>query len=195
MSDLSIFWLSYFLLLAFGLVVLRIIVRRDYLRRGRLSKPVSLLQAALFFIYGGFPVIYLNDDWPVVHVPTAVKFIGLAFIILGLSFLFFGMIKLGILRSIGRGEEHLELAGIYCGIRNPQALACGLYVVGFAMLWPSWQALAWAILYFVLIHVMIITEEEHLLRIHGDEYAKYCREVPRYFRLHSLVVCLTVITT
>jgi protein-S-isoprenylcysteine O-methyltransferase Ste14 len=185
MSDLSIFWLSYFLLLAFGLVVLRIIVRREYLRRGRLSKPVSLLQSALFFIYGGFPAIYLNGDWPVVHVAGVVHLLGIAFIIIGLASLFYGMIRLGILRSVGRGEEHLELMGIYRRTRNPQALACGLYVVGFTILWPSWQALAWVILYFVFIHIMIITEEEHLLRIHGDKYEQYCQEVPRYFGFDS----------
>jgi protein-S-isoprenylcysteine O-methyltransferase Ste14 len=146
---------------------------------------VALLQALLFFIYGGFPYLYLSKDWPAVHVPAIFHFPGITFIIIGLTGLFFGMIKLGISRSVGRGEKKLQRSGIYRRTRNPQALACGLYVVGFAILWPSWQALAWAMLFFVLIHMMIITEEQHLLHIHGQEYMKYCQEVPRYLGLNS----------
>jgi protein-S-isoprenylcysteine O-methyltransferase Ste14 len=79
----------------------------------------------------------------------------------------------------------LAQSGIYRKSRNPQALACGLYVLGFTVLWPLWYALGWAILYAILIHIMIITEEEHLLRAHGEGYVKYGRDVPRYFSLRS----------
>jgi protein-S-isoprenylcysteine O-methyltransferase Ste14 len=111
----------------------------------------------------------------------------MAAIILGLGFLFYGMVVLGLLPSIGRGRKGLTQSGIYRNTRNPQALACGLYVVGFTVLWPSWYAVGWAILNAILIHTMIITEEEHLLRAYGEGYAKYCRDVPRYFSLSSWI--------
>ena len=44
-------------------------------------------------------------------------------------------------------------------------------------------ALAWALLYPILIHTMIITEEEHLLNTHGETYAEFCRKVPRYLAI------------
>ena len=185
MSDLIIFFLAYCLLLIFGIVILRVVVRRDYLSRGRLSVPVSMLQAVLFFTYGGFPYLYLPRDWPAVHVPTIVHILGITFIIIGLAGLFYGMIKLGIFRSMGHSETKLQRSGIYSKTRNPQALACGLYVIGFTILWPSWQALAWAILYPILIHMMIITEEQYLLKIYGKEYLDYCQEVPRYLDIRS----------
>lgn len=146
---------------------------------------MSVLQAVLFFTYGGFPYLYLPKDWPAVHVFPIVHILGITFIIIGLAGLFYGMIKLGIFRSVGRGEKKLQRTGIYRRTRNPQALACGLYVIGFALLWPSWQALAWAMLYFVFIHMMIIIEEEHLLHIYGKKYQEYCQEVPRYLGLSS----------
>jgi protein-S-isoprenylcysteine O-methyltransferase Ste14 len=55
------------------------------------------------------------------------------------------------------------------------------------MLWPSWYAVEWAILYFVLIHMMILTEEEHLLNTHGEQYREYCQEVPRNLWFRGMV--------
>lgn len=185
MSDLTTYIVSYAALLSMGLIVLRPLARRDYLRRGRLSVFTALLQALVWFIYGGFPIFYLTEDWPAVHVNLLVHIIGLTAIIIGLGFLFYAMLWLGLPRSLGRGKKALEQNRLYRKSRNPQALACALYVIGFAMLWPSWHALAWAILYFVLIHVMIVTEEEHLLRAHGEQYANYCQEVPRYLTVRS----------
>lgn len=92
------------------------------------------------------------------------------------------MFRLGVLRSLGHGTKELEQSSLYRITRNPQALACALYVIGFAMLWPSWYSEGWAFLYFVLIHVMVLTEEEHLLRTYGQQYKVYCKQVPRYIR-------------
>jgi protein-S-isoprenylcysteine O-methyltransferase Ste14 len=51
---------------------------------------------------------------------------------------------------------------------------------GFVVLWPSGYALGWFFLFAILMHMMILTEEEHLQRIHGEEYVQYCKQVPRY---------------
>jgi len=96
-----------------------------------------------------------------------------------LAVLLYGMVRLGMLRSVGRGDGKLEQSGLYAISRNPQALACGLYVAGFVLLWPSWYAAGWAILFFILIHAMIRTEEEHLLETHGQKYLDYLRRAPR----------------
>lgn len=182
--DERAYLLAYCLLLASGLIILRLIVRRDYLRRGRLSIVAAILQALLFFAYGGFPYVYLPADWPAIHANWLVHVIGLTCIIAGLGFLFYGMAKLGVQQSLGLGSGRLARTGIYHRCRNPQALACGLYVAGFTMLWPSWYAIGWAALYVVLIHVMVLTEEEHLLHIDPEGYEKYRQDVPRYIPFH-----------
>lgn len=53
-------------------------------------------------------------------------------------------------------------------------------VLGIALRWPSWYALGWMLLFVAMIHMMVITEEEHLRDVFGEEYVRYCKKVPRY---------------
>ena len=43
-----------------------------------------------------------------------------------------------------------------------------------------WYALGWVLIFLVMIHTMVLTEEEHLRNTFGDEYVQYCQRVPRY---------------
>lgn len=185
MNDICIYLIGYLLLIIAGIFVLRFLVRRDYRRRGRLSIWVTFLQSLLFFTYGGFPTIYLSSDWPEVHVGWFLHGFGLLLLTAGLIFLLLWMIRLGVLTSMGRGKGRLETEGIYRYTRNPQALACGLFVLGFSLLWPSWFALGWILLYTFLIHLMVLTEEEHLTRQFGGAYLAYCMKVPRYLGIRK----------
>jgi protein-S-isoprenylcysteine O-methyltransferase Ste14 len=185
MRDQSLYLFAYVLLLSSGLIILRIIVRREYRNRGRLALIPTTLQAVLFFVYGGFPALYLTEDWPAVYVNQFQHVFGLFLLLGGLTLLLYGVALLGFLRSVGQGKPELEQAGLYRLTRNPQALACGCYVLGFTLLWPSWYAVGWAVIYVILIHAMVLTEEEHLRRIHGPKYEAYCQQVPRYLRWGS----------
>jgi protein-S-isoprenylcysteine O-methyltransferase Ste14 len=178
--DLSLYLLAYVLLLIAGLGILLVVVRRAYRQQGRLGFLPATLQGALFFVYGGFPALYLEADWPALHGKPVQHVLGLILLFGGLGGLLYGMIHLGLLRSVGGGKPALVQAGLYRYTRNPQALACGGYVLGFAVLWPSWYAAGWAVLYAILIHAMVLTEEEHLQRVHGPAYEAYCQQVPRY---------------
>ena len=71
-------------------------------------------------------------------------------------------------------------SGPYRITRNPQIVGGSLLVIGTTLLWPSWYALGWIALYGVVAHLMVITEEENLHRVFGEEYAQYCERVPRY---------------
>ena len=183
MSRLSLYLIASILLFSFGFVTLRYLVPHSYLKHGKLSSPMVLLQTLLFFLYGGFPYIYLDRDWPGVSVSLIPHIIGVFLVFLGLGVLFDGMVQLGFTRFLGRGEPRLVHRGIYRSTRNPQAMACGAYVIGFLMLWPSWYALGWVMLYFVYIQMMVSAEEQHLRRVLGHEYDAYCSRVPRYIRM------------
>lgn len=178
---------AYILLLCSGVFVLRVLIPRDYSKRGSLSPLIAFLQALVFFIYGGFPYLYLGNDWPVVSVPLFLRVIGSCLIFAGLGFLGYGVIRLGIVRSLGMNSFRLEQSGLYRFSRNPQAIACGLYVIGFFILWPSWYAAGWVFLYFVFIHIMVLAEEEFLQKQYGLEYTQYCKEVPRYLGRSSIL--------
>ncbi|HSF83938.1 MAG TPA: isoprenylcysteine carboxylmethyltransferase family protein [Anaerolineales bacterium] len=180
MTGLGIYLLAVFLLLVSAIFVLRGFVRRDYSTRGRLSVVVAALQAIVFFVYGGFPALYLPGDWPVSRVRPWLRESGLVCIVTGLGILILGMLWLGLLRSLGRKTTGLIQGGFYRFSRNPQVLGCVLYIVGFVILWPSWYAAGWGLLFLPIIHVMVLTEEEHLLTIFGSDYRSYCERVPRY---------------
>ena len=55
------------------------------------------------------------------------------------------------------------------------------------MQWPSLYALGWLVMYSLISHWMVITEEEHLTRIFGEEYLMYFSEVPRYLGIPKKV--------
>ena len=180
MDTLWIYLIAYALLLAAGWFILRVLTPRVYRRHGKLTRPAAAVQALLFFTFGGFPMIYLPRDWPAISVSLPQRILGDLVLFTGLGFTLYGIARLGWRRSVGRGGVRLKRTGLYGRSRNPQCIACGLYVIGFLILWPSGYALGWASLYPVLIHWMIRTEEAHLLHLHGEEYAEYCDQVPRY---------------
>ena len=76
MSKFSLYIISYLVFLIAGIIILRHLVRRDYLRRGKLSPLITFLQATLFFVYGGFPYLYLENDWPAIYVPGFFLYLG-----------------------------------------------------------------------------------------------------------------------
>jgi len=180
-SEVTLYGIAYICLLAYGLLILGYFVPRDYRKHGTLSPLVATLQAALFFAYGGFPVIYLHNDWPASSVPPIQYYIGLLLLALGVVTLVALISRFGFMRSLGGGEQKLYQSGLYASSRNPQAIACSFYVFGFFLLWPSWYAAGWGLLYFLLIHLMVLAEERHLRRTHGQAYADYCIKVPRYY--------------
>ena len=180
MNILTTYLLSITLLFVAAIVIFKVFVRRDYLRRGYLSVPSSALQVLLFFVYGGFPSIYLPDEWPMSHVNLVLRVIGWTFITIGVAIILYGALRLGILQSLGLQKGIFRETGLYRATRNPQVLGCALYVIGFVMLWPSWVALGWGILFAPILHIMVLTEEEHLRNTYGQDYERYCKRVPRY---------------
>lgn len=79
----------------------------------------------------------------------------------------------------------LEVKGLICEgpyriTRNPQVLGGYFLVIGTTVQWPSWYGLGWIILYGLIMHWMVITEEEYLQGIFGKAYKVYCEQTPRY---------------
>jgi len=163
----------------------RVVVRRDYLQKGKL-KPVSVfLETLIFFILGGFPYLYVPRARPAVKLELSLEIIGWAILVAGLVLMLAGMGQLGARRIFGQGSNSLEQRGLYSFSRNPQILGCWLYVMGFTALWPSWYALGWACLFWLVTHIMVLTEEEYLHSVFGEEFRKYCENVPRYIGRRS----------
>lgn len=178
-----VFLLALSILLAFGVFVIRILMRREYERRGALSKPASFLFTAVFFGIGFFIWFDLWAGTPPPLLGETAWRIGWVLFSLGLAGMVGMMIWLGIRRSFGVQTKGLNQSGPYRYSRNPQTVVCSLIMISFALFWPSWHAFGWLAVYFILVHLVVITEEEHLQRVFGEEYKRYCHRTPRYLGL------------
>jgi protein-S-isoprenylcysteine O-methyltransferase Ste14 len=174
-------------LLLFGVayLVFRVIVRREYRLRGHLTWLSSALQLLVFVGLMSFPYLFNPSEWALFWLlagPTSPQqqIAGLIIILLGFVVAFGIMAWFGLRRAFGLETLGLIRSGPYRLTRNPQILGGYLMVVGITLQWPSWYAVTWIALYGVIGHWMILTEEEHLHKVFGNEYASYCEQVPRY---------------
>lgn len=181
-------WLYLFaaaLLLLAAYIVFRKIVRKDYLIKGKLSWPVSLLQLLVFAALMALPYLYNPPDWALFwDFENASEpwrgYLGFSLIIGGFIVAFGTMFWFGMRRAFGRQTAGLVRGGPYRWSRNPQILGGYLLLLGTAVQRPSLYALGWIALYGIVGHMMILTEEEYLQMQYGDAYHSYCAKVPRY---------------
>lgn len=176
------------LLLIVTFIIFRRIVRRDYLRRGRLTLVSTMLETVIWGAYLSFPYLYNPPAWAAFWLPDhavhpLLRYVGMILIVTGFVFGLIAMASLGFRRSFGQEVNALKQTGLYALTRNPQIVLFSPLIVGLALRWPSWYALGWVILFSAMIHLMVLTEEEHLRQAFGEEYARYCKRVPRYLGL------------
>jgi protein-S-isoprenylcysteine O-methyltransferase Ste14 len=176
------------LLLLTAWVVFRMLVRRSYRERGRLTPLVGFLELLVWLLYVAFPTLYNPIDWWLVWfadppVGPVLTLIGSALVIVGMGSAVAAMLSLGMGVVMGQQSGGLKQTGWYGLSRNPQIVGLGLAVTGVALLWPSWYALGWVVLGAAIAHMMVLTEEEHLRRTLGESYQAYCQRTPRYVGL------------
>lgn len=187
--ELVVYIVAAVLLAVAAFVVFRILVRRDYERQGRLTVLASFLELLVWGSYMSFPYLYNPRQWvsfwsQEVPVSTPARVVGVICVTVGLVSAFGTMLWFGLRRAFGLQVKGLIQGGPYRMTRNPQLVGGSLLVLGTVVLWPSWYAAGWAVLYGVVGHLMVLTEEEHLQKVFGEEYVRYCQRVPRYVGLY-----------
>jgi protein-S-isoprenylcysteine O-methyltransferase Ste14 len=180
MSDSLVFVVSALLWLIAGIFIFRVVVRRDYRRRGRLSLFSGFIELLVYSLWATIAYIYRPSDWPAVHAGSVARVVGWILFAGGMIVCFGTMIVFGMARAFGRRVDVLKQSGMYGLSRNPQTVAFLLAMIGYLMLWPSWYGLGSVAIVAVMSHTMVVTEEEHLRASYGDEYVRYCEQVPRY---------------
>jgi protein-S-isoprenylcysteine O-methyltransferase Ste14 len=184
LKQIGYFFLAMILLL-FAYLVFRLLIRRDYASRGRLSAISSSLQLFVFIGYFSFPYLFNPPEWAWFWMASdsssqCLYLAGFMVICAGLIVAFGTMAWFGIKRAFGVSIGGLKKAGPYKISRNPQILGGYLLVIGTSLQWLSIYSFVWILMYAIIAHWMVITEEEHLRSIYGEEYEEYCSEVPRY---------------
>lgn len=157
-------------------------VKLDYQIYGALSRPVAILQVGYFFVYAFSSYLFLDSRLPHIRTdgwwfPLAILLIMIGFLMVAFSMPFLGK------QSFGREVVNLRTTGLYRYSRNPQLIGSFFFIVGYAMLWPSWTGALWASLWLLITHLMVRGEETHLEKVFGDEYRAYCARTPRYLGL------------
>lgn len=193
-TDNTVYGLSSFLLLAAAFIVFRVFVRRDYQHKGRLTLLSAILQWVIFGLWFIFAFYDAPSDWPPPGVNMVITTIGLILLVIGIPGMFIIMGTLGFRRSSGVKVNGLVQSGLYRWTRNPQLVIGGIGVVGYAMVLQSWHALGLVVLFAVTAHLMVLTEEEHLRKVFGEEYAHYCARVPRYLGLPLLWISVLLLS-
>jgi len=171
-------------LLLAAYLVFRVIARRDYLRRGKLGLVSTALESLIWGPFFAFPYFF---NQPGALVSEILDYTGWALIVVGVGAVVLAMGSLGFRRSCGQEVNSLRTAGLYRVTRNPQIVLGFLIVLGVIVRRPSWYTVAWVLLYGVMAHLMVMTEEEHLRDVFGGTYDEYCRRVPRYLWLRRPV--------
>jgi len=132
---------------------------------------LNILTYSLFpkYYFLFVPINYLDFQF--------LKIIGVAILILSMLFTRFSQIQLREAWRIGidSSETHgtLITGGIYKISRNPIALGMFLGTIGLFMVTPNMITFSIVILVHLIFSIRIVLEEEHLYKLHGEEYLRY----------------------
>jgi len=138
---------------------------------GTIMFSAIILTAILCFSTYLYPKDILIDD--------LCDFFGLLLILKGT---YLRMAARGYKKEFSKKGQDLVMSGPYSLTRNPMYLGTFFIGAGFVLIvWPWWFLAIFSILFFVRFNAQMVKEEEYLLKIFGEKYEKYCRQVPRFF--------------
>lgn len=175
--------LAALLILLLAFITFRVICRRDYRKKGKLGWFASFMEFLIFAAHINSAYLFLQASWPTIPKVPDKKlqvFIGLGLAVFGLFLVVYSMAYLGLKKAFGQKVDGLNQTGVYRITRNPQIVFYAILLIGVAIIWSSLYSIVWVILYFIIAHMMVITEEEHLRDVYGESYEQYCRKIPRY---------------
>jgi len=171
--------------LLFSYIVFRVIVRKDYLNKLRLTPLSYSLEALVFFLHANLIYLFVPLKWPyfpVLPENTVLKILSIVIMCVGLIIIIIAWFDLGSGPSFGLDKNKLKTGGIYKYSRNPQLVGYGIFLIVFVMLFSSWFAVGWYVIFLIFSTFMVRSEEEFLVLKYGEEYERYRRTVPRIIK-------------
>jgi protein-S-isoprenylcysteine O-methyltransferase Ste14 len=152
--------------------------RSDYRRYGR----TTVLSLTAILAAWLMPHCVVGFAIPLTLVPkTVLQEVGMGLMALGLVLTLLGMHRFGSSKMIlGKDTSRLVTSGAYLISRNPQYTCYALFLLGYAMTGRSVMAYVGVALFWIVLHLTVVAEEEHLERVFGDEYRRFKKATPRY---------------
>ena len=172
-------------------------VSRRYMKRAKAGATIFQKRAeglpltvAIVVFYGGYclaVLVYLAYPpwmaWAVVALPAAVRWAGLAVMVLGAALHIWGMQHLGTNLTIGistREGHALVTSGPYRWVRHPLYSGGMLESVGVCLLLSNGAVALFAVCFWALIALRTPMEEARLVAAFGEPYREYQRRVGRF---------------
>ncbi|RKH89001.1 isoprenylcysteine carboxylmethyltransferase family protein, partial [Corallococcus praedator] len=116
------------------------------------------------------------------QVPASVRWSGWALVVVGFFVTVRAQLEMGTSWRIGIDSERTELVtgGLFGIVRNPIFTGMLTVLTGVMLATPSaWTVMGW-LDYVLLVSLQVRLEEDHLLRLHGADYARYAQRVGRF---------------
>lgn len=172
--------------LVFAYTVFRVIFKRDYSKRQRLSPVSTMLGVLVFAIHGSSMYLALPTKWP--YLPRfpenqALVIVSIVIFCIGILVLFTSWFGLGTKISLGADKNKLKTGGLYKYSRNPQLVGYMIILASFTIMYFSYVVLIWFSIYLITAYLMVKSEEEFLERKYKEEYRDYCMQVPRIIKI------------
>ena len=150
---------------------------------GRLFRVTNLAVLATVVIYASSDTLYQS----LVPIPWLTHWvlvlIGVVLLLIALLWVLIAQAQMGDSWRIGIDSEvktALVQQGIFRLSRNPIFLGMQVMLLGLLLVLPNAVTLAIAVVGVALIQIQVRLEEDHLLRLHGEDYRAYQRRVRRW---------------
>jgi len=151
--------------------------RREYRVHGRLTLFGLFLVCLMLFVPNLLIDYATNYRLP----DSVLTYTGAVIGVLGLALCIAGMVAF---RSLSKvlclDVGSLADTGLYRWGRNPQYIGWLLFLLGFCLTDWSWWCLAALVVVAVSLHLLVLVEEEHLVRVFGEAYETFRKKTPRY---------------
>lgn len=151
--------------------------RWEYRQRGKLTLMGLFFLCAMLLV----PNILLEYATRYELPDTALDYFGVVVGAVGIVLCVGGITTFRSLRKVlCLDAGKLATTGPYRFSRNPQYVGYFLFLLGFSLTdWSLW-CLAALLVVATSLHLLVLVEEEHLLRVFGEPYVEFQRAIPRY---------------
>ena len=111
------------------------------------------------------------------------KAVGIFLLLTSLIWIWISQAQMGSAWRIGidrKNKTRLVNTGVFKITRNPIFLGMKVNLLGFFLVMPNAATLAILLSGYIIIQIQVAMEEQHLQKLHGEEYIEYCKQVRRW---------------
>ena len=154
-------------------------------------KTIAISTIFFLTLFASFPflIIFISDYFAFpIYKNIILQIIGACLIILD-PLIFAYVTRLFETKADGtpifiEPTKRLVSSGLYSRTRNPIYMGHVLYSIGFILLFGRPLLIVFTIVVIIKINILVrYWEEPHLLIKFGNEYVRYCKDVPRWIKL------------